>query len=58
MYVKKILIFLIKKILFFCVFLDRNILQIPLAVVILGCIASLLLLIGILILLSSHARGK
>ncbi len=42
----------------FFFFLDQNIDEIQLVVVILGCVASLLFLINILILVSSRARGK
>lgn len=38
--------------------LDQDILQIPLVVVIIGCIASLLFLINILILVTNRTRGE
>lgn len=39
-------------------FLDENILQIPIVVVVFGSVASLVLLIVILILVSNRTRGK
>jgi len=53
---KKNVFFLI--IIFICFYLDNDIIQIPLAIVIIGCLANVFLLIVLFIILNDRTRGE